>query len=177
MTPASLLLPLTVTAAMAMTSVDPNMTTLASLTRTPCTSVPVAKEPHPCLVTSARLVNVKSTPLAQTSARRIHANVKTRWMSVGRPSLLSASSMRTPSTSALARVLIPSLATSATPVHVLIVLLAPRARRIHASVKTRWMSVGRPSLLSASSMPTPSTSALAKVLIPSLATSATPVNV
>ncbi|KAH7042560.1 hypothetical protein BKA57DRAFT_472311 [Linnemannia elongata] len=177
MTPASPLLPLTVTAAMVMTSVDPNMMTLASLTRTPCTSAPVAKEPHPCLVTSARLVNVKSTPLAQTSARRIHASVKTRWMSVGRPSLLSASSMPIPSTRALARVLIPFQATSARPVNARRLLLVPSARRIHASARTRRISAARPSLPSASSMRTPSTHALARVLILFPATSASLANV
>ncbi|KAH7042562.1 hypothetical protein BKA57DRAFT_472314, partial [Linnemannia elongata] len=176
-TTASLLLPLTVTAAMVMTSVDPNMTTLASLTRTPCTSVPVAKEPNPSLVTSARLVYAKSIPLARTSARRIHASVKTRRMSVDRPSLPSANSMRIPSTRALARVLIPSPATSARPVNARRLLLVPSARRIHASARTRRMSVARPSLPSANSMRTPCTSALARVLIPFPATSASLANV
>ncbi|KAF9270934.1 hypothetical protein BGZ88_007195, partial [Linnemannia elongata] len=124
----------------------------------------------------ARLVFAKSIPLARTSARMTHASARRRRMSVAIPSLLSANSTRTPSTSALARVLIPSLATSAQLAHVWRLVMAPSARRIHASARTRRMSAARPSLPSASSMPTPSTSALARVLIPFLATSARPVN-
>ncbi|KAF9298747.1 hypothetical protein BGZ91_010055, partial [Linnemannia elongata] len=143
---------------------------------TPCTSVLVAKEPHPSLVTSARLVYAKSIPLARTSARLTHASARRRRMSVVIPSLQSANSTRTPSTRALARVLIPSLATSAQLAHVWRLVTALSARRTHASARTRRMSAARPSLLSASSMPTPSTSALARVLTLFLATSAKPVN-